>query len=45
MLVLRKLLGPGGGGIAVVARLARVARELRLASGMAVFDRSLGSAS
>ena len=36
MLVLRKLLGPGGGGIAVVARLARVARELRLASGMAV---------
>jgi CRP-like cAMP-binding protein len=36
MLVLRKLLGPGGGGIAAVARLARVARELRLASGMAV---------
>jgi CRP-like cAMP-binding protein len=36
MLVLRKLLGPGGGGIAAVARLARVARELRLASGMEV---------
>lgn len=36
MLVLRKLLGPGGGRIAVVARLARVARELRLASGMAI---------
>jgi CRP-like cAMP-binding protein len=36
MLVLRKLLGPGGGGIAVVTRLARVARELRLASGTAV---------
>jgi CRP-like cAMP-binding protein len=36
MLVLRKLLGPGGGRIAVVTRLARVAREVRLASGMAV---------
>ena len=34
MLVFRKLLGPGGGGMAAVARLARVARDLRLATGM-----------
>ncbi len=34
MIVFRKLLGPGGGGMAAVARLARVARDLRLATGM-----------
>jgi CRP-like cAMP-binding protein len=34
MIVFRKLLGPGGGGMAAVARLARVARDLRLAIGM-----------
>lgn len=34
MLVFRKLLGPGGGGMAAVARLARVSRELRLEPGV-----------
>ena len=33
MLVFRKLLGPGGSGMMAVARLARVARELRLDAG------------
>lgn len=36
MLVFRKLLGPGGSGMTAVVRLARVARELRLATGMRV---------
>ena len=34
MLVFRKLLGPGGSGMAAVARLARVARELRFEAGV-----------
>jgi CRP-like cAMP-binding protein len=34
MLVFRKLLGPGGSGMVAVARLARVARELRLEPGV-----------
>jgi CRP-like cAMP-binding protein len=33
MLVFRKLLGPGGSGMTAVARLARVARDLRLGTG------------
>jgi CRP-like cAMP-binding protein len=36
MLVFRKLLGPGGGGMSAVARLARVARELRLEAGVTI---------
>jgi CRP-like cAMP-binding protein len=36
MLVFRKLLGPGGGGMSAVARLARVARELRLQPGVRI---------
>jgi len=36
MLVFRKLLGPGGGGMTAVARLARVARELRLEPGATI---------
>ena len=34
MLVFRKILGPGGSGMVAVARLARVARELRLEPGV-----------
>ena len=34
MLVFRKLLGPGGSGMVAVARLARMARELRLEPGV-----------
>ena len=34
MLTFRKLLGPGGSGMSAVVRLARVAREMRLATGM-----------
>jgi CRP-like cAMP-binding protein len=34
MLVFRKLLGPGGGGMGAVARLAREAQELRLEPGV-----------
>jgi CRP-like cAMP-binding protein len=34
MLVFRKLLGPGGSGMVAVARLARVARELRFEPGV-----------
>lgn len=36
MLAFRKLLGPGGSGMTAVVRLARVAREMRLATGMTV---------
>jgi CRP-like cAMP-binding protein len=36
MLVFRKLLGPGGSGMSAVARLARVARELRLEPGATI---------
>ncbi|HUM12662.1 MAG TPA: hypothetical protein VLT82_17070 [Myxococcaceae bacterium] len=43
MLVLRKLLGPGGSGMAAVARLARVARDLRLATGMTLEPSSRGA--
>jgi len=36
MLTFRKLLGPGGSGMSAVVRLARVAREVHLATGMTV---------
>jgi CRP-like cAMP-binding protein len=40
MLVFRKLLGPGGSGMSAVARLSRVARELRLEPGATIIPSS-----